>query len=1127
MKMKKLLSIILCLAMCLSMFPVGAFAEENMAEATEAAVNVQTAAEEVQGTAAEPVPEAEPEPVAEPEPESEPAAEPDPEPAAEEQVAVPEQPAEEETDEEGGEVVPEMPRPDESPEGGEPVTETGDDESGLNAGETDENNTPETTGGEEETSTSEEPAVEPEEKTDPQSAEEKQTEGVNVVFILTPEDAALEVYTKDEQNEKTELQPEEDGSFLLLPGTYYYAATAEGYKAQEETEFVITGDETDFQITLELQRQVRVTFTVVPEDAMLEVYTKDEQIEEIVQDGSDELTGQTVETMLQPEEDGSFLLLPGVYYYRASLDGYEACEETEFLIDEQMEANELEICVTLTPENLVEIEEFTDFMAYSSAVSALTMEYSYHDAAGEFATRRIIVVTSGSLNDRKGAVRVLHFEDEYILQYETVEDTEAAYEILKADKAYKGVYPDSIVEAIPIMEEEVTNDLFPSSLNGDVPHYSWGVKKMGLDLWEERLIKAGYGNSGRNIVVAVIDSGVSNSSFLSGRLLSGKDFVNNDSNPSDDNGHGTHVAGTICDGTPSRVKILPVKVNGADGKGSALNLKSGIEYAISQNVDVINLSLGFDENVSDAATYLDPTLKKAYNNGITIIAAAGNKNKDASMSYPASSSYTITIAALGENMTKASYSNYGSKVDFALPGSNIKSTYPKSGDGLDKLSGTSMAAPHASAAAAALKCWDSSLSPSEIKNIFTQNSVYVSSNMGNGWIDLGGFCFGHPASAGETIIENLVFDGENSGKYEEVHYCTVCHAELDRKTVRFDMSGTVGTNLTWGVGRDGTLTIGVQSSGTSGAMPDFSVSGGSVAPWIQYKNFIEALEVQGGVTSIGAYAFNTCSNIKSASLPASLLKIGNSAFNDCSNLKDVYFTGKEQQWNSIIKESNNNALINAAIHFSEYTIQYEANSENEVYGIPDSQTKKHGIRLTLSSTKPTRGDADAGSYTVTLDANGGSVSPTTLTANRTTRYTFRNWNTRADGSGTSYSSGGSYTANASVTLYAQWNASTTAASITLPTPTRDEYIFRGWNTSSGASYGTTGSYTPTGNVTLYAIWEALPEYSVTYDANGGTGAPSAQAKKQGIGLTLSSAKPTHGNTAAGSSQRSRIFMRLV
>ena len=156
-----------------------------------------------------------------------------------------------------------------------------------------------------------------------------------------------------------------------------------------------------------------------------------------------------------------------------------------------------------------------------------------------------------------------------------------------------------------------------------------------------------------------------------------------------------------------------------------------------------------------------------------------------------------------------------------------------------------------------------------------------------------------------------------------------------------------------------------------------------------------------------------------------------------------------------------------------YTVSYDANGGKDA---PEEQTKTHDVPLTLSSQKPTRDYSSAGNYTVTLNANGGSVGTSTLTAARTNIYSFTNWNTKANGSGTSYNPDGQYTENADVTLYAQWNSSTTTAAVTLPTPTRDGFTFKNWNTKAdgaGTAYAA-GSFTPTGNLTLYAIWETPP-----------------------------------------------------
>ena len=150
-----------------------------------------------------------------------------------------------------------------------------------------------------------------------------------------------------------------------------------------------------------------------------------------------------------------------------------------------------------------------------------------------------------------------------------------------------------------------------------------------------------------------------------------------------------------------------------------------------------------------------------------------------------------------------------------------------------------------------------------------------------------------------------------------------------------------------------------------------------------------------------------------------------------------------------------------------YTVSYDANGGTDA---PGQQIKTKGQTLILSGSKPSRSSSN-GSYTVTLDPNGGNVDTTSLSATRTTKYTFQNWNTAKNGSGTSYAPGASYTTDASVTLYAQWTSSTTVSSVMLPTPWRYGYNFKGWGTSSTATSGVTGSYRPSRSVTLYALWE--------------------------------------------------------
>lgn len=187
-------------------------------------------------------------------------------------------------------------------------------------------------------------------------------------------------------------------------------------------------------------------------------------------------------------------------------------------------------------------------------------------------------------------------------------------------------------------------------------------------------------------------------------------------------------------------------------------------------------------------------------------------------------------------------------------------------------------------------------------------------------------------------------------------------------------------------------------------------------------------------------------------------------------------------------------------------------------------------------------------YSVTYNANGGSGAPsatkgvgsTTLSSSTPTRsgYTFAGWNTKADGTGTSYATGATLTLTSNLTLYAKWQQSTFTikyyanggsgtmsnttgnGSVTLRsnTFTRTGYNFIGWATSSGSTtvvYTNGQTITLSANLNLYAVWQ-LATYTIAYNANGGSGAPASQTKTYGVTLVLSSTKPSRADSSPGS-----------
>ena len=170
--------------------------------------------------------------------------------------------------------------------------------------------------------------------------------------------------------------------------------------------------------------------------------------------------------------------------------------------------------------------------------------------------------------------------------------------------------------------------------------------------------------------------------------------------------------------------------------------------------------------------------------------------------------------------------------------------------------------------------------------------------------------------------------------------------------------------------------------------------------------------------------------------------------------------------------ANGSTVLYAVWAAGSYTVSYDANGGE---GAPEAQPKAQNESLTLSSQIPTRAGNGNRSFTVSLDPNGGSVSVDTLSTQGSESFVFSAWNTAPDGSGQRYFPGGTYSDNASATLYAQWTANVTAEPVTLPTPTREGFSFQGWARSRTAARGVTGSYQPAGDETLYAIWQ--PELS--------------------------------------------------
>jgi subtilisin family serine protease len=222
----------------------------------------------------------------------------------------------------------------------------------------------------------------------------------------------------------------------------------------------------------------------------------------------------------------------------------------------------------------------------------------------------------------------------------------------------------------------------------------WGVDRIDADLvWGI--------TTGDPVKVAIVDTGIDvKHPDLKDNLKGGVSTVNYTTSYNDDNGHGTHVAGITAAidneigviGVGPKIDLYAVKVLDRRGSGYLSDVIEGLDWAIQNKMQVVNMSLGTASNILS----FQEAVQRVNAAGIVQVAAAGNSG--GSVSYPAAYSEVIAVSATDKTDTIASWSSRGPEVDLAAPGVNIYSTYK--GSTYKTLSGTSMASPHVAGTAA-------------------------------------------------------------------------------------------------------------------------------------------------------------------------------------------------------------------------------------------------------------------------------------------------------------------------------------------------------------------------------------------------------------------------------------------
>lgn len=324
------------------------------------------------------------------------------------------------------------------------------------------------------------------------------------------------------------------------------------------------------------------------------------------------------------------------------------------------------------------------------------------------------------------------------------DDEDGVLDTLNHNSHVEAADPDYIY-TIPehnLSNEGVEASAVSSNNNGfpnDVLYKNqWHMKQLHLPSNWSKTVADG-GQNGNGVIVAVIDTGSSKlSDFNETSFVPGYNFVKNNRDARDDNGHGTHVAGTIAESTNNgvggvgvayRAAIMPIKVLSAEGSGSVAAIVQGIRWATDHGADVINMSLGgggYSKAMANAVKY-------AHDKGVVVVCAAGN-SATSRPSYPAAYPGAIAVAATQSDERVTFYSNWGKHITISAPGGNTRGNDGVEGGVLQNtisdhgedtyryFMGTSMASPHIAGVAALIVSEGIDRKPDLVRQILTETA---------------------------------------------------------------------------------------------------------------------------------------------------------------------------------------------------------------------------------------------------------------------------------------------------------------------------------------------------------------------------------------------------------------------
>jgi subtilisin family serine protease len=412
----------------------------------------------------------------------------------------------------------------------------------------------------------------------------------------------------------------------------------------------------------------------------------------------------------------------------------------------------------------------------------------------------------------------------------------------------------------------------------------WNLAKTGVPAAWERTTGAS------DVVVAVIDSGVTVVPDLAGAVLPGKSFIgaNETSTVTDEAGHGTMVASVIAANTDNGAgiaatcwvcRILPVKVLDRNGSGSYADIIEGINYAVDEKVDIINLSLGGP----DDSAAVRAAIKRAVDAGITVVAAAGNDGGtqwEFDRSYPAAYPSVISVGATDENDEPFGFSNKGSWISMAAPGE----AWMDATDGEPDLAlGTSFSSPLVAGTAALIKANHPEATSAEIRSVLLTTAEPLGSTFGGGRLNAAK-AVTKLAYTGRTAPA-IRITGPATGSAFKSAFTIGVVTGADTVSVGGTVSGTdealvADTTAPWSLSwtpdaTDGPRTITVTATDAQGDTTTASlpVVIDRVAPSITGATPAQLAKVKGVVT-VGATGVSDNANVAYASLYADGVLVG-------------------------------------------------------------------------------------------------------------------------------------------------------------------------------------------------------------------------------------------------------------